>query len=280
MARALVGVPRRRASFALSPLFAAALLLSMSGLAQGREPINSNAVVEAPVSIGFDVSYPQCGGSLPEVFSFAVIGVNGGRVYSPNHCLADDETGLLAWAGPNAELYANTANPGPDHSDHWPTGQDAPRACLADDADSADCAYDYGWNAAADSYANAVAAYVALGWAHADATRTPVANRWWLDVEVANSWRSNRSLNVAALQGAVAYLESMEVESVGFYSAPRMWAQIVGDADAFADHPAWVAGASTLRQARAVCRADGFTGGRVLMAQYFAKGLDANYRCR
>ena len=230
--------------------------------------------------IGYDISYPQCGGPFPTNVAFGIVGVNKGIVYSPNPCLG---TGAgpseLAWAGRGAELYANTGNPGPELSSRWPIGQTSPRTCSADDPDTADCAYDYGWNAAADSYATAVRAYISLGWAPPNATRTPVANRWWLDVETANSWRADDSLNVAALQGAVDYLESVDVASVGFYSAPFMWADITGGTTAFADHPSWVAGASTLQGARSRCAGDGFTGGGVQLTQYFHKGFDANHRC-
>ena len=146
------------------------------------------------------------------------------------------------------------------------------------DADTADCAYDYGWNAAADSYANAVAAYVSLGWAPPDSTRTPVANHWWLDVETANSWREDPSLNVAALQGAVDYLASVGAASVGIYSAPRMWSQVAGGSSAFADLPSWVAGASTLNGARNGCGGPGLTGGTIQLTQYLS-GFDADYPC-
>jgi hypothetical protein len=230
--------------------------------------------------IAYDVSYPQCGRELPAEFAFAIVGVNGGRVYSPNPCLgAGDDPSQLAWAGRNAQLYANTGNPGPLLSRYWPTGQDLPRLCSEDASDTRSCAYNYGWNAAADSYATALAAYVSLGWAEADATRLPNQNAWWLDVETANSWRSDPELNVAALRGAVAYLESMGVAEIGFYSAPRMWQRITGGTDEFASHPSWVAGASTLQGALRVCRGEGFTGGPVAMAQYLLDGLDANVVC-
>ncbi len=281
MTRVPVGVAQRRLSFALSPLLAALLLLPFGAVAAGRDMTTADVSTGPTLPIGYDISYPQCGAPLPSDVAFGIVGVNGGRVYAPNPCLAPEalEQSQLAWAGREAELYANTANPGPEQSDYWPTGQTSPRVCSPDDVDSVDCAYDYGWNAAADSYASALAAYVGLGWADADATRIPTANRWWLDVEVANSWRSDEERNVAALQGAVDYLESMEVGGVGFYSAPRMWQKITGGTDAFADHPSWTAGASTMAQARQVCQQPGFTGGRVEMAQYFANGFDANHRC-
>jgi hypothetical protein len=240
----------------------------------------SGGKVSRAQPIGYDISYPQCGKPFPTNVAFGIVGVNGGIVFRANPCLGrGNGPSQLRWAGRRAELYANTGNPGPELSTRWPVGQASPRRCRAANPDSANCAYDYGWNAAADSYATAVRAYVSLGWAQAGATRTPVANHWWLDVETANSWRFNTALNIAALQGAVAYLESVGAASVGFYSAPAMWQQITGGTSVFDGHPTWVAGASTLSGARARCTGSGFTGGGVALAQYLYNGFDADYRC-
>lgn len=268
----------------LAPVLAIALLSLTAGAVFGRDPIVVDPKAAAPKTLtGYDISYPQCGGEYPSNIAFGIVGVTRGIVFSENPCLGAGGTGpsQLAWAGVSAELYMNTGNPGPELSSHWPIGQTSPRECgtaAFPELDTADCAYDYGWNAAADAYATAVRAYVSLGWAAADATSTPVANRWWLDVETANSWRTDVSLNVAALQGAADYLDSVGATSVGIYSVGTMWNEITGGTSAFADYPSWVAGASTLRGARANC-GDGFTGGSVHMTQYFAKGFDADYRC-
>jgi hypothetical protein len=268
------------------PVVLGLMLWASAGTAAAYHPDGSDAARpgsnKPPKSqpIGYDISYPQCGGSFPRNVAFGIVGVNRGIVYSANPCLGSgDGASELAWAGQNAELYANTGNPGPDLSSRWPSGQQSPRVCSADDPNSANCAYDYGWNAAADSYATAVRAYISLGWAEPGVTRTPVANHWWLDVETANSWRGDDSLNVAALQGGAGYLESVGAASVGFYSAPFMWTDIVGNTTAFAAYPSWVAGASTLQGAQTRCAGDGFTGGGVVLAQYLANGFDANYRC-
>jgi len=283
MARALSITATRGAHLLAAPLIALALLGALAGVAEGREPLedlNGGTTAVSPEPTGYDISYPQCGDPLPTNVTFGIVGVNRGIVYSPNPCLgAGDVPSELAWAGLYADLYANTANPGPELSSHWPIGQTGPRLCSADDLDSADCAYDYGWNAAADSYAAAVQAYISLGWAQPGATQTPVANRWWLDVETANSWRDDPSLNVAALQGAVDYLDAVGAASVGFYSEPGMWSEITGDTTAFADRPSWVAGAATLEGAVRRCDGPGFTGGRIELTQYHAHGFDANYRC-
>jgi hypothetical protein len=216
--------------------------------------------------------------------AFGIVGVNRGIVFSPNPCLgAGNGPSELAWAGgAQAQLYANTGNPGPLVSTHWPNGQTAPRECNtagSPGADTANCAYDYGWNAAADSYQTAVSAYISLGLAPAGATSTPAPNAWWLDVETGNSWRSDVTLNVAALQGAVAYLQSVGAASIGFYSTQQQWNQITGGSLAFAAHQSWLAGATTSKQARNNCAVSAFTGNVVTMAQYFAKGFDADLRC-
>jgi hypothetical protein len=232
---------------------------------------------------GYDISYPQCGGPFPRGAAFGIVGVNGGRVYSSNPCLGTGGgPSQLAWAGRNAELYANTGNPGPALSSFWPDGQTSPRQCNTaanPGRDTEECAYDYGWNAARHSYATAVAAHVALGWAPRGATRTPVENRWWLDVETSNSWRRDTSLNVAALRGAVDYLESVDVASIGFYSTGVQWGAITGGTLEFSEHPSWVAGARTVAGARRNCTTIGFTGGPVIYTQYLADGFDANHRC-
>jgi hypothetical protein len=62
---------------------AAVAVLTMSGVAQA-----------APTKVGYDVSYPQCGSSLPSARAFAIVGVNGGLSTKANPCLATQ----LAWA--------------------------------------------------------------------------------------------------------------------------------------------------------------------------------------
>ena len=246
-------------------------------------PTPSVARALDPSAPGYDVSWPQCGDPLPEAISFAIVGVNGGRVYSPNPCLGiGEDDSQLEWAGPQADLYLNTGNPGPDRSGYWPLGQAAQLECdtaASPGADTADCAYLYGWNAAADSYRIALEAFIGLGWAEPDADRVPGERTWWLDVEVANTWRLDWSLNVAMLQGAVDYLESMEVSEVGFYSTPLLWWQVTGGTDAFADYPAWHGGASDQAEADEWCAADSFTGGEIRIVQWIENGLDHNYRC-
>ncbi|HEX7496939.1 MAG TPA: hypothetical protein VF344_00530 [Candidatus Limnocylindrales bacterium] len=233
----------------------------------------------------FDISYPQCGSPFPDNAEFGIVGVNHGKVFSANPCLSTgDGPPELTWAGGvRAQLYANTGNPGPDLSTRWPSNQTSPRQCntsAVPGSDTADCAYDYGWNAAADSYRTAVSAYVSLGLASAGATSTPSPNAWWLDVEIINSWRPDVTFNVAALKGAVAYLQSVGNAGIGFYSTQYQWNQITGGTSDFSAYPSWVAGANSAGQAVGICSAKGFTGGRVALVQYHAGGFDADFLCQ
>ena len=232
----------------------------------------------------FDISYPQCGSPFPANAEFGIVGVNKGIVFSANPCLSTgDGPPELAWAGGvRAQLYANTGNPGPALSSRWPDDQTSPRQCntpAVPGSDTVDCAYDYGWNAATDSYRTAASAYVSLGLASPGTTSTPSPNMWWLDVEIINSWRPDTTLNVAALGGAVAYLQSMNTAGIGFYSTQYQWNQITGGTSDFSAYPSWVAGANSPREAVANCSAKGFTGGRVVFTQYLAGGFDADLLC-
>jgi hypothetical protein len=234
--------------------------------------VGAPSVVAAPTSRGYDISWPQCGGAYPVNAGFGIVGVNRGIVFSLNPCLASE----VGWAGnAKAQLYANTGNPGPSLSSHWPTGQTTPRWCDPTNADSADCAFDYGYNAAADSFQDAVNAFASLGVA-----TSPAASHWWLDVETSNSWRTDTALNVAALQGEASYLTSVaRVAKLGIYSTQYQWNQIAGGSKAFVANRSWVAGVGGEKNARSKCGGAGFTGGGVELAQYAFAGFDADLAC-
>jgi len=223
-------------------------------------------------ALGYDISYPQCGGAYPSNPLFGIVGVNGGKVFSVNPCLASE----ISWAGGAiGQLYANTGNPGPALSAFWPSGQTSPRYCDPNNLDTADCAYDYGFNAAQHSFNTATAAYSQVG-----LTGSPAQTRWWLDVETGNSWRSDTSLNVAALQGEVAYLRDVAgVARIGFYSTQLQWNTITGGSPAFNANQSWVAGASSLKAARDRCTQPAFTGNVIVYTQYPSQGFDANNVC-
>lgn len=242
-------------------------------------PAASSAAALLSARDGYDVSYPQCGSALPSDGGFAVVGVDGGRPFDPNPCLAE----LIAWANTKGKpaYYVNTANPGPKLSAYWPLGQTSPRHCTRSRPDSEACAFNYGWNAAKDSLRRAKAAARSVG------APTVLRATWWLDVETHNTWESleygetRKYLrnDAAVLAGMRALLKRRGVDRVGVYSTVHQWQRITGGAS-LGRAPIWYAGVGSRREAVRHCRPRfSFTGGRIRLAQYAHNGFDANVRC-
>jgi hypothetical protein len=141
---------------------------------------------------GVDISWPQCGPlGMPAVQpGFAIVGINGGRPFTDNVCLAREVSYAKTRTGVSA--YLNI---------------DAPRS---GDASA------YGAKVALDGLARAQRAGLKL----------PVL---WLDVEVLNHWSSSGAVNVAVINGALRALEQRGV-TTGIYSSGPMWQQITGGA--------------------------------------------------
>lgn len=232
--------------------------------------------------VGIDVSWPQCGKTLPSGLAFAIVGVNKGLANTTNPCLADQ----LEWAEatvkdpqatsqPRVALYVNTANPGLAGS-WWPTSNfymgtmvDNPYGnCATKDFEA--CSYMYGY---AKAYDDAVIRGV----------DNPEDYFWWLDVETENSWQPNKEANRADLEGMTAYFESIRAD-VGIYSTGYQWGQIAGTVPStsnLAGLPSWLAGARTLNGAKSNCSLQGLTpGSRVSVTQYVSGGLDYNVACK
>jgi hypothetical protein len=207
---------------------------------------------------GHDVSIPQCSQQLPEPGAFAVVGVAGGVAFSGNPCLAAE----FAWAsraGARPQLYMNLGDPGPQ-SPHW--RQPGPRACAA--ADRLCLASNYGANAATDALARARAAGARSA-------------RWWLDIEVLNTWAADPAQNIAVIQGAAATLRSRGA-TVGVYSTAYQWGQITGGWQVAM--PNWLGGAGGPAQAASWCGGTGFSGGPVQLVQYPTQGIDGDLSCQ
>ena len=150
-------------------------------------------VPEAPASapgVGYDVSYPQCGRSLPRPAAFGIVGVNGGAPLTSNKCFGaqfDWARGLSARA-----VYINTSF----------SGVGDPVA--------------YGEKLVNDAIEREHAAGVSG------------VSMWWLDVEVGNTWNGTQQENATVLAAMAAKLQDVGVH-VGIYSSPQMWTEIAGD---------------------------------------------------
>lgn len=228
---------------------------------------------------GNDISWGQCGDVFPAGSAFGIVGVNDGLANTTNPCLPDE----LAWAAnapgigrqPAADLYVNTANPGPA-SASWPTSNRYPASANVDNpygsctgGDTPACAYMYGYAKAYDD-------------ATIRGVPTPNAFTWWLDVERGNSWEADMHANVADLEGMVTYLRDIGAQ-VGLYASRNDWAAIAGAVPATSSLsalPSWLAGATSLAAAQAACSAAPLTAGPVELVQYDAGTVDYDVACR
>ena len=256
-------------------------------------PLNVPALAaRAPSKLGNDISWPQCDRRLPSGQAFGIVGVTGGLANTTNPCLSDQ----LLWANnstgaanqPKAQLYVNTANPGGLNTSSWPQnnidplGNQAPNPYgTCDGADTLACAWQYGWNRAVeDVYDRFKPAAQA-----ANLSDEPAFYRWWLDVEIVNTWKEGPDgfpSNVADLEGMVAYFNSVGAQ-VGIYSTAYQWGQIVGSAVAPASNlnglKSWLAGARSEADAKKRCALPPLTaGGQVVLTQ-FVRTYDYDYSC-
>lgn len=271
----------------LKPLGAAvlvgALALATSGVADAG---SATSPVPAATSLGYDISYPQCGHSLPEDPGFGVIGANGGMTFTVNKCLATE----LSWAesavNSTPAFYANTGDPGPSFTSTWPQNQQTPDVCSG--ANSVPCSFDYGWNAARESFANAVTAESADGASAPSAAA--IASPWWLDVETGNAWEVKAGYygptaaayanDTAMIEGEIASFTNIGVTKVGVYSTSQQWRAITDASTSnFPAVPVWIPGFGSLASAETGCFTTSFTTARVAMTQYGANGYDADYVC-
>lgn len=241
--------------------------------------------------IGNDISYPQCGRSLPTNHQFGIVGVNGGKATTTNPCLVTQ----LQWANkakgttsqPKVQLYVNTANPGEviDQVTTWPTSSTTenpyPDPCTG--ANDLACSWQYGYNRAVDDVELRFKPAVQSAGLSTD----PSSYIWWLDVETMNTWQSGSpealARNAASLEGMTAYFQSLKAE-VGLYSTSYQWGIISGDnigiTGNLAGLKSWLAGASGLSSAKTFCGKPALTlGGKVVLTQYISGRFDYDYSC-
>jgi hypothetical protein len=206
-------------------------------------------------STGYDVSYPQCGGSASPGGAFGIVGVNGGKPFTYNSCLSREFKAAPHSLAPS--LYMNTGYDGSYRKSvtsncsrlaNGVAGTPGQQEAWAIGCSEAETSLDYARRKGA----------------------TKVA-MWWLDVETANSWsESDLTLNQYAIQGSVSRLVLTGVP-VGVYSASFMWKAITGGKFTPLGMAAdWVADGDCTTP---------FTGSPVWLVQSVVDGIDRNYAC-
>lgn len=242
---------------------------------------------------GVDISYPQCGKSVPTDQSFGIVGVNSSLGNTTNPCLQQQLSWAASSAGgtaqPKTQVYALFANPGAAAASVWPTSNAAPNGqsvtnpygtCTAQSGakptwkTTSACSYMYG-------YARAYEA------ANTRGVVNPGQYRWWLDVETGLSHLSDTGQNRVALEGMVAALKSSRITQIGVYSTSYQFRTIVGTVPTTSPLrplPSWIAiGDGRLDQAQAACSGARLLGGPIAMTQYKtpfgSTEIDRNWSC-
>jgi len=277
------------------------------------------ASAASSTSAGNDVSYPQCGRSLPSAPAFGIAGVNDGLANNLNPCFGPSaqypsyKQSELYWAvakssgttgQPKGSVYVNTSDPGNIYNGtpiaDWPVSGSTPYGSCAPTTvttnsgtftvgeNSASCAWQYGYDRASQdaSWLTSAASVINGQSPPVAVPSSPSGYPWWLDVETANSWLSGptgQAMNVADLQGMVAALTSTGA-TVGTYSTSAQWNQITGStttsaAGSLYQLPNWIPGARNLSGAIANCALASFTSGQVTVTQWTAKSTDYDHAC-
>jgi hypothetical protein len=214
-----------------------------------------------PKAHGYDVSFPQCSAAAaPAGASFSIVGVNDGKSFTTNPCLAAE---WRAARVPRA-VYFNSGYL-PDNAGKA-TADCRVRGELLDGPDARHTAYAVGCSEAVYALA---------------AARTAGADRAamiWIDVESSNSWDADQELNRTALQAEVDQLAAYG-RLVGLYGTFAEWHGVVGDWSPQGVVADWVAGATP----EAGCRDSGFSGHPVWLVQeldvWRGSGQDSDWAC-
>jgi len=209
--------------------------------------------------VGYDVSYPNCNQPALPQGSFGIVGLNNGRPFTTNPCLAREYDWAQA-SGSTWGVYINTAY------SKTILDQTTPRCAAA------------GEN---QPFGPAEKRAYALGcsegetaWATAQLLPSPPTT-WWLDVEPANTWAHKGQLNSATIKGILDYLLTQNpTPTVGIYSHPSYWPKITGNWTTLS-LPQWIATSSPDPPG---CPA-GFTNGPTWLTQHATTTQDLNTTC-
>jgi hypothetical protein len=219
----------------------------------------------AAIPAGNDVSYPQCGITLPMGQAFGIVAVNDGLANTTNPCLAAE----IAWAQTSTGAQGVTDWPQTNYDpfNGHPVA-DPYGSCTG--GNNPACAWQYGWDLAdLDALTRGV--------------ESPGSYLWWLDVETINSWQSSAKENRADVEGMASYFRHIGA-GVGIYSTAKQWDPIVGTVPSSSPLyrlPDWIPGAKTLSQAKKNCRAAPLTGGgEISVTQLKTSPTSSDLSCR
>jgi hypothetical protein len=243
---------QKRCRRALIVLLAAGWLSGLPASEASSHPLRGPASPYQHRALGYDLSYPNCVHARPTTKAFAIVGVNGGKAFTFNSCLGR-ESGW--YPGTPSAFYLNTG---------YELGfrRLIVAACRRSGSvrrGSIAEAYAIGCSEAASSVQHV--------------TRVGLASPavWWLDVETANSWSPNHTINTAVVRGIIDFLSRLTPSpTIGIYSRPRWWREIT--AGWRTETPEWVPSSTTF------CPPP-FSVGPVWLHQTGGAGIDLDKAC-
>ena len=254
--------------------FASAVVMVVAALV--TPVLASSATTLNPLSpysaSGYDVSYPSAGCTAqPSGYSFAIIGVGGGRPFTANSCLATEWSYAKNNTSTQPSLYFNTGYAGA-------YSKSITTAC-ANASSNAPPTTGTRHDASVETQA------WEIGCSEVDYAQSIAPNKplmWWADVETGNSWSTQQTYNQYTIDGiayALAHIASSATagSSGGFYSTVSSWNKIVGAG--FASTPLvtanWMPAASC-----PTTSGTGFSGGgSVWLAQQASTSYDVDTAC-
>jgi hypothetical protein len=209
-----------------------------------------------PGSTGYDISWPQCGGTLPPApHDVTIVGINDGHMFSTNPCLGTEST----WAGDSLTVYVNTNGLPSDNT----SGVHGARNCFVSDLRCRS----YNWGRSAATYD--------LDAAHNAGVH---ASMWWLDVETTNHWpTADLAANAQIIQGL---LDGLRADGliVGIYATSYQFGVITGSGYT-PGVPLWVPGAQSSSAAPGFCASSHTFGGGITWMTQWTRTYDQDYAC-
>lgn len=255
------------------------LLIALGVVAALLVPTTAQAAGARPT--GVDLSWPSAPACdvVPAGADFAVIGVNAGVGTTTNPCLPQQRAWAATLPGTvhgSTDVYVNTQLPPKAAASWWPSGDVTRRGAKVASpygrctgGETRACSWIYGASIAFDD----VETRGVVG---------PVG-RWWLDVEVANSWSPSATRNRAVLEGMTTAL-GWARQQVGLYSPTNEFPALIGavpTSSVLSPLPSWISHASDQADAERRCTTAPLTRGRLLLVQWVdaTAGVDRDVAC-
>lgn len=214
--------------------------------------------------LGTDVSWPQCGGSLPmplDAARFVVVGLTDGPAFSANHCLREQ----VRWIrGHHRRVATYAVASYPDRRELRRFGHRGPYRAGTLRGRLRNVGYQQ--------------ALLNLRRMHGTGLHSPVL---WVDLEPSSTrpWHARRALNAAVVRGLVrGYRDAGQ--RIGFYSTSSIWREILGRLRFGA--PEWrTAGPASAGAALGRCRERDavIQGGPAVLAQWWNDRRDHDLLC-